>query len=655
MKDQPDHPERVVFATIYPRDPTRRSETFVTAELIREYLEKPRGWQLEVVIASAHREALDAARAVMREFPDLPALFLHFETEYAGTRPEEIAYCKEQLPLRLAAYPGWDWLLFMDADVWTRIAAVDEWMARIGEKTAQRLIKIKYCLRNKLSSPAHTLGAYFHHRALLETIEYWKVIFPKNAMNRRIGAPDCLLHAYLENQGCEKIVPQRIWTLHFLNQRDANWYSSDRCARWPGARNAAGKLSSGAWNGEPPPFTSKPAPFLHFVPYSLAQNLADSYNAAVQDSDRSIEWILITDADVMFLTPRYGHLIAQVIADHPEAGLITCVTNRIGAASQRAKDIPEREGDLLTLRNAAVARAEKYGATVSKIAPPCSGFFLLFRRSVWQTVGGFKGRGLLGMDWRFSRDVAAAGFPILRMNGLLAVHFYRLDGANATWPAAASSARAGRTPQLNRTTILNKLAEARGYRTYLEIGVRNPLSNYLRICCPEKVGVEPNPTTDAPGMVRLKSDAFFLGNTRQFDLIFIDGDHDTDCAARDIANAVKSLAPGGAVVIHDALPPDETFTIRAHQRANRGAWTGGVWEAVLRTFSRSEHRCVIVEADWGVAIVDTKKTTIHPPMSELPDGPLDYAKYFPLLSRYRISPAEWLSGHAHLDGIERTP
>lgn len=243
----------VVYATIYPPKPDGRSETFVTRELVREYLSKPREWRLEVVIASAHAASLDAARTVMAEFPEIPAEFWHMETKYAGTRAEEISYCKEQLPLRLAQKPGWDWMLFMDADVWTRIGQVDSWMRRIGDERETRLIKIKYTLRDRLQSPAHTLGAYLHHRELLERMEYWKIIFPRDASGRRTNAPDCLLHDYLEGNGCKKIVPEPIATLHFLNGRDAQWYCDGRSLAWPGARDVQGSLAPAAWAGEPPP------------------------------------------------------------------------------------------------------------------------------------------------------------------------------------------------------------------------------------------------------------------------------------------------------------------------------------------------------------------------------------------------------------------
>lgn len=129
----------------------------------------------------------------------------------------------------------------------------------------------------------------------------------------------------------------------------------------------------------------------------------------------------------MFLTPDYGHLIAQVIRDNPGAGLITCFTNRVGPTRQRTPAGLMEEPNLLKLHGLALDHLGKFGASVSVIQPPVSGMFLIFRKHTWEAVGGFKGEGMRGVDWRFSRDIADTGLPILRMDGLFVAHFYRLD------------------------------------------------------------------------------------------------------------------------------------------------------------------------------------------------------------------------------------
>ena len=87
--------------------------------------------------------------------------------------------------------------------------------------------------------------------------------------------------------------------------------------------------------------------------------------------------------------------------------------------------------DLLELRKVALERLQRFGSATTKINPPVSGLFMLFRRTAWEAVGGFKGDGLYGVDWRFSHELHDAGFPIYRMDGLFVAHFYRMDGKGA--------------------------------------------------------------------------------------------------------------------------------------------------------------------------------------------------------------------------------
>ncbi len=233
---------RVTYATIYPPEPEGRAETFVTRELLREYAAGGHSFELSVAIGSAHPAALEAAREVLAEFPAVPARLLHLETGHAGVRAEEIAFCKEALPHRLMA-GEFDYLLFMDADVWTPISQVGAWIGIIGTGRSHRYVKVKYCLRDQFDSPHHTLGAYFHHRALLERTRYWEHVFPKDEHGRRLDAPDCALHDCLERSGCEKIVPDALTSFHFTDPENAQIYRNGDLFHLLSARS---HLASGA-------------------------------------------------------------------------------------------------------------------------------------------------------------------------------------------------------------------------------------------------------------------------------------------------------------------------------------------------------------------------------------------------------------------------
>lgn len=190
---------------------------------------------------------------------------------------------------------------------------------------------------------------------------------------------------------------------------------------------------------------------------------------------------------------------------------------------------------------------------------------------------------------------------------------------------------------MNRTDVLNFLADARRCRSYLEIGIRNPEDNYNRIRCAEKTGVDPRPLSPTMGVVTMTSDEFFQRNTRRYDLVFVDGDHHVRAAWKDIRNSLAVLNPRGIVVIHDALPPAETFTRLADRKSNNNAWTGGVWQAILRHFAISRHLCYIVDVDWGIAVIDTGAPRRHARIPGRAGGKLAYGRHFRLLHPFRVS------------------
>lgn len=56
------------------------------------------------------------------------------------------------------------------------------------------------------------------------------------------------------------------------------------------------------------------------------------------------------------------------------------------------------------------------------------------------------------------------------------------------------------------------------------------------------------------------SDEFFAKDNRQWDLIFIDGDHDEAQVYKDVSNSLICLAEGGLICMHDTMPPGPADT-----------------------------------------------------------------------------------------------
>ena len=152
---------------------------------------------------------------------------------------------------------------------------------------------------------------------------------------------------------------------------------------------------------------------------------------------------------------------------------------------------------------------------------------------------------------------------------------------------------------LTRTSVLNQLAAAFQYRSYLEIGLDQGV-NFLQVEIEEKVGVDPSDAGFTPTHLAT-SDEFFLLSEQTFDLIFIDGLHEEEHVRRDILNSLDVLNPGGTIVCHDINPMNEVW-----QRVPRETivWSGDCWKAWVRLRAeRADLEMVLLDCDCGVGII----------------------------------------------------
>jgi cephalosporin hydroxylase len=164
---------------------------------------------------------------------------------------------------------------------------------------------------------------------------------------------------------------------------------------------------------------------------------------------------------------------------------------------------------------------------------------------------------------------------------------------------------------MDRVQLINYLIERNGYRSYLEIGCEMNWC-FEQVRAVAKTGVDPV----SGGNWRGTSDAFFEQNTRKFDVIFIDGDHSTDQVWRDLRNGLKSVSPGGVIVLHDCLPTSEW---EAEDGWHAGSWMGGVWKVAAAATLNDALEVVIGDFDCGCAVVRLKPTT-PPDLAEVYPG-----------------------------------
>ena len=173
---------------------------------------------------------------------------------------------------------------------------------------------------------------------------------------------------------------------------------------------------------------------------------------------------------------------------------------------------------------------------------------------------------------------------------------------------------------MNRWDIINGLIQKNNYKNYLEIGVQNPASNFDKINCQNKVGVEPKqkdwfrgtkPTFEGT------SDEYFESikdSDIKFDIVFIDGLHHDDQVLKDIENSLNHLSDNGTIVCHDCLPTTEKMQERDD---HGGEWTGDVWKAIAELrVERIDLDIKVVNTDYGCGIIRRGTNIPYHPLTE---------------------------------------
>jgi GT2 family glycosyltransferase len=146
------------------------------------------------------------------------------------------------------------------------------------------------------------------------------------------------------------------------------------------------------------------------------------YCELIPDDD---DWVCMMDHDIMFLNPKTAIQIKDITQKYPETGLFTCVTNRVGNKLQCYNHTIEENPDILYHKEIADNLIENHYDKVLDIQRPISGLLMVFRKSTWKLLGGFK-PGLLTVDNDFSKKVLQRGLKIKLMKGVYVFHYYRL-------------------------------------------------------------------------------------------------------------------------------------------------------------------------------------------------------------------------------------
>ena len=162
------------------------------------------------------------------------------------------------------------------------------------------------------------------------------------------------------------------------------------------------------------------------IPWEPGQQLGLAINRFMAKVD---DWALILDWDVGLVNVHWYDLCQRTIdtVGH-SAGLITCMTNRIGCPLQRDTTAPC--SDIMDEHRMHALRAQRDRAGVvdditNQSRWKLSGFFYLTHREVWDKIGGAPPNKFLGFDNWYHDRVREAGYRVLIMRDLYVYHGYR--------------------------------------------------------------------------------------------------------------------------------------------------------------------------------------------------------------------------------------
>ena len=167
----------------------------------------------------------------------------------------------------------------------------------------------------------------------------------------------------------------------------------------------------------------------------------------------------------------------------------------------------------------------------------------------------------------------------------------------------------------NRISVVNLLMAERPDGRYLEIGCADNVL-FDAVLAADKIGVDPV----RGGTHRMTSDAFFAAyDGPPFDVIFIDGLHLYPQVHRDLENALRHLAPGGWIGMHDMLPRD---WLEEHvPQIRTSGWTGDGWKTAFElNAARGDLEFRLITIDYGVVVVRPTG-----PSPQLPDLSVELA------------------------------
>jgi GT2 family glycosyltransferase len=170
--------------------------------------------------------------------------------------------------------------------------------------------------------------------------------------------------------------------------------------------------------------------YIPYAPASTNKNIGAVYNnfmELIPDDD----WACFLDHDAMFTTPNWYKQLEDIVEglkeSHPQAGLLTACTNRIGNLEQVIPEIDPQNHDIYYHRQIGKSKQIKHGNNLRECDYLISGIVILISKEVWKKTSKFT-HGFLGVDNDIDRKVRELGYKSYIMDGVYCYHWYRADG-----------------------------------------------------------------------------------------------------------------------------------------------------------------------------------------------------------------------------------
>ncbi len=164
------------------------------------------------------------------------------------------------------------------------------------------------------------------------------------------------------------------------------------------------------------------------APFDLERNLGRAYNRSMELLPED-GWGYFLDHDAMAATEDWHAQILDAMVTKPDAGLFTAVTNRIGAAWQRAQETDRNNHQMAYHFEMGKRRLEKRTLLDITDTKGFGGVTLVLSKVAWRAAGGFVD-GLLCVDHGMHFALRKAGYRIYLIESWYVYHRRRAFGAN---------------------------------------------------------------------------------------------------------------------------------------------------------------------------------------------------------------------------------